>query len=287
MTYAPPRLIALMQFMSAHDVINLGIVGDTAHAATGTSYHLGKSQLAADAYSIAYPRDKAGLTEAASAVDLGKFAGSFTGLRSFSVWLVARCKAGDPGTDDIREVIFSPDGRIVQRWDNYAKKLYLGGTGTGQGDNSHLYHTHISFPRDSEFRDKIALIGLYFGASPAVPKEDNVNLNRIVSQNWTANGTNGVLRAAPVRGGPVIATLPAGTLVESEGEYFDIAGTSWRVIEYPKGSGTPAYFIRYSPIGPVPKDNDFVAGALVVPVDVTSIAAKAIADFKIRINSLS
>ena len=285
MTYAPPRLIALMQFMGANDVVNLGIVGDASHVTGGNSYHLGKSQLAADSYTIMFPRDKAGLTEAASAVDLGKFAGSFTGLRLFSVWLVARCKAGDPGTDDIREVIFSPDGRIVQRWDNYAKRLYLGGTGTGQGDDSHKYHTHISFPRDSEFRDKIALIGRYFSI-PVVPKEDDVNINRIVRQSWTANGTTGVLRASPNRDGPVMTTLPSGTLVESEFEFFDTAGTSWRVVEYPKGSGTPAYFIRYSPIGPIPADHDFTAGPFVVPVDVASVKAQAIVDFKARINVL-
>lgn len=278
-----------MAFLGANDVVNLGIVGDTAHAATGVSYHLGKSQLSAGAYSIAFPRDKAGLTEAASAVDLGKFGGSFTGLRSFSTWLVDRCKAGDPGTDDIREIIFSPNGLIVQRWDNYAKKLYAGGTGTGQGDDSHKYHTHISFPRDSEFRDKIALFGRYFGATPVVPKEDNVNLNRIVAQHWTANGTNGVLRAAPVRTNLIVATLPAGTPVESEGEYFDVGGNSWRVMEYPKGSGTPAYFLRYSPIGPVPKDHDFVAGPIVTgagftqsDIDKAVVAAKAATLVKVR-----
>lgn len=173
MTFAPPTLVDLGRYLVAHDVVNLGVVGDTAHAAKGTSYHLGADQLAVGAYSAILPRDKAGLSNAASAIDLGKFEGSFVGLRAFSVWLVARCQANDPGTGDIREVIFSPDSEIVQRWDNYAKKLYLGGTGTGQGDDSHKYHTHVSFPRDSEFRDKIALINRYF--SPIAVQEDDVD----------------------------------------------------------------------------------------------------------------
>lgn len=163
MTFAPAPLIALGRYWTAHGGYNLGVVGDTAHQQKGTSYHLGKSQLTLDAYSRILPRDKAGLSEAASAIDLGKLGRTgYPGLRKFSVWLAERCKAGAPGTDDIREVIFSPDGTRVQRWDNVAKVLREGGTGTGQGDDSHRTHTHISFYRDSEKRDKVGLFRPYF-----------------------------------------------------------------------------------------------------------------------------
>ncbi len=67
--------------MIANGGVNLGIIGDTAHATLGVSYHLGKSQLTATAYSRQLPRDAAGLTEAASAIDLGKLNGSLTELR--------------------------------------------------------------------------------------------------------------------------------------------------------------------------------------------------------------
>jgi hypothetical protein len=73
--------------------VNLGIVGDTGHVATGVSYHLGKDQLRAGAYSATLPRDKAGLSNAASACDLGKLGGSLAGLQKFSSWLVAQIRA--------------------------------------------------------------------------------------------------------------------------------------------------------------------------------------------------
>jgi hypothetical protein len=33
------------------------------------------------------------------------------------LWLVGRCKAGDPDAADIREIIYTPDGKTVQRYD--------------------------------------------------------------------------------------------------------------------------------------------------------------------------
>ena len=51
MTYAPPTLNDLRDYWTANGGTFLGIVGDTRHAVTGTSYHLGKDQLAATAYS--------------------------------------------------------------------------------------------------------------------------------------------------------------------------------------------------------------------------------------------
>lgn len=280
MTFAPARLVALGQYLVANDVVNLGIVGDTAHQSGGVSYHLGADDLLATAYSRQLPRDKAGLTNAASAIDIGQFSGSLAGLRTFSLWLVARASAGE--APDIREIIYSPDGKVVRRWDNSTRTSYVGGDGTGQGDNSHLYHTHISFYRDSEARDKIALIGRYFGA--AGPTEADVNLNRIVAQEWTANGTDGVLRAVPTRTAPISYRIPAGGSVTSVAEYFDTAGNSWRVIEYPAASGTAQWFLRTGP--GVAKDHDFIAGAFVTPVDAAAVAAAAVAAFKAKVQAL-
>jgi hypothetical protein len=161
-TFAPPTLVALGAYWEAHHGVNLGIVGDTAHTATGTSYHLGKSDLRADAYSRQLARDKAGLSEAASAFDFGKLNGTLAGLQAFSRDLVARARAGDPGFDDVREIIYSPNGIAVRRWDNVDKVLRVGGDGTNQGDNSHRYHTHVSWFRDAEFRDHTAIVRPYF-----------------------------------------------------------------------------------------------------------------------------
>jgi hypothetical protein len=170
-TYAPATLIAARTFLLDHldfhpgvavpadlDPDEVGIVGDTGHAATGSSYHLGRDQLRPDSYSIVESaRDSTGLTDAASALDVGTFdvtvAGKRHTLPGLSIWLVAQCKAGTPDTKDIREVIYSPDGSTVKRWDR------LGIRSTG--DSSHTFHTHISYFRDSESHDKTALFSRY------------------------------------------------------------------------------------------------------------------------------
>lgn len=178
MTFAPQTIKDLAALWVGEGGVNLGIVGDAPHQATGTSYHLGKDQLAASAYSATLARDRAGLTNAASAIDLGKLDGSLANLQKFSVWLVAEVRAHPahpPVYRDVREVIYSPDGQKVLRWDNELKRLNVGGDGTGQGDNSHRYHTHISFYRDSEVRDKRALFAPYFAPEevPMLPFIDS------------------------------------------------------------------------------------------------------------------
>lgn len=95
-----------------------------------------------------------------------------------------------------------------------------------------------------------------------VPKEVNVKFTAAVYQEWTAAGTDGVLRATPARSAAITARLPAGTVVVSRGEAEDPAGNHWRLIEYPKDSRNPAWLLRYGP--GVAKDHDFKAGAFVV-----------------------
>lgn len=170
MTYAPRTLLDLEALWVKNGGVPLGIVGDTAHIAAGTSYHLGKDHLIAGAYSARLPRDLAGLDNAASAIDLGKLHGSLFFLQAFSRWLVAEIRAHPTTYRDVREVIYSPDGTHVYRWDNYGSHLYLGGTGTGQGDDTHLWHTHISWYRDSEYRAKTQLFAPYFAAGSPVPQ---------------------------------------------------------------------------------------------------------------------
>ena len=142
----------------------------------------------------------------------------------------------------------------VKRWDNEASVLYAGGAGTGQGDDSHRTHTHISFFRDSETRDKVGIVRPYFEG------EDMAKITRIVRQEWTAVGTDGVLRAEANRALAISDRLPAGTVVESSAEATTADGNEWRLTEWPKGSGIPNWFLRTGP--GVPRDHDFKAGAV-------------------------
>jgi hypothetical protein len=186
-TYAPDSIQDARRFLLAHlpglTSAEVGIVGDRPHAATGSSYHLGKGQLVSTSYSVVESsRDRNGLSNAASGLDIGDFAVTVAGkrhdLRSFSIWLVAQCKAGTADTRDIREVIYSPDGSTVRRWD----RLGLRST----GDNSHLWHTHISYFRDSESRDKTGLFRRYL-TEIGLLEEDMAIETADVSKIWTTD----------------------------------------------------------------------------------------------------
>jgi len=170
MTYAPPTLTELARYWQSQGGVNLGVVGDTRHVAKGRSYHLGRSALTADAYSRTTHRDRAGLTEAASALDLGKLGGSYPKLRAFSVWLVERCQTNATGTQDIREVIYSPDGHVVLRWDR--ERGLASEPKPNEADASHIGHTHVSFYRDSEKRAKVGAFAPYFAPVQEAPVAD-------------------------------------------------------------------------------------------------------------------
>jgi hypothetical protein len=153
-TYSPQPLLDLrgyLQPITGLDPVSLGIQHFTPD---GGGYHEGWDLLAAgyghNDYSVSEsPRD-AHPSNAASAIDIGDFGR----LRVLSLWLVAQCEAGAPDTADIREIIYSPDGRNVARWDRQGVR--------SSGDDSHLSHTHVSYFRDSEGRDKTALFRRHF-----------------------------------------------------------------------------------------------------------------------------
>jgi peptidoglycan hydrolase-like protein with peptidoglycan-binding domain len=159
MTYAPASLKAAQTYLKGQTGlpwVSLGIVGDEDHHG---GYHQGKPNVPATDYSRdESARDEKGLTGAASALDIG----DFSRLRALSLWIVEQCKAGAADTRDIREVIYSPDGKTVKRWDRLGIR--------SSGDSSHLKHTHISYFRDSENREKTGLFRRYFegGAAPSL-----------------------------------------------------------------------------------------------------------------------
>lgn len=185
MTYAPDSLKQLGAYWVAQGGVNLGIVGNMAHC---TGYHLGRDRIfgtcacrptdicvpgkrEAD-YSVQHERDRAGLSNAASAIDLGKLGGSFAGLYNFSEWLVARCLRKAVGTSDIREVIYwSAKNKRVQRYSGVDGEVHWG---DGNGDASHQWHTHISYFRDSEARDKTSAFIPYFTGLPPTDTEEDM-----------------------------------------------------------------------------------------------------------------
>jgi len=207
MTYAPKQLGALGAYWKQQGGVFLGVVGDTRHT---KGYHLGKDRIFDGAgpgigwsdYSVRTARDKAGLTDGASAIDLGKLNGSFPQLRRFSVWLVAECRRNAPGTRDIREIVYTPDGVTVYGWSREAG--YNSKPIKDYGDSSHLWHTHVSFYRDSEDRDKRPLFAPYFTQEDAMPKMSQY----LPGYGAELKGTSNV-RTEPDLGGTLIRTVPS------------------------------------------------------------------------------
>jgi hypothetical protein len=179
------------------DPAEVGIVGDTAHADGGDSYHLGADQIRArngrDRYSVdESTRDKRGLDNYASAMDIGWFRvttqrGTFD-LRDFSSWLVDLCRAGDPDTRDLREVIYSPDGQVVRRWDRLGRRV--------SGDSSHLSHTHLSEHRDADGHRMLRLATRWLQHIGMIPEEDTMTPDQLLDALETPRGQALLAKAA-------------------------------------------------------------------------------------------
>ncbi|TDC01867.1 hypothetical protein E1091_02025 [Micromonospora fluostatini] len=156
MTRAPANLLAVRTLLLRHlntdpgrvrendlEPAEVGIVGDAAHRG---GYHCGSDRVVPNDYSVVEsPRDRAGLTLDASALDIGWFEiriGKAThNLYTFNRWVVAQLEAGTPDSRDIREWIYTLDGKTVRRWDRLKRR--------STGDKSHLWHTHGSWFRDA------------------------------------------------------------------------------------------------------------------------------------------
>ncbi|HEY9415352.1 MAG TPA: hypothetical protein VIQ30_11380, partial [Pseudonocardia sp.] len=221
-TTAPDNLLAARRLLLDHldmhpgkvvsadlDPAEVGIVGDPNHRG---GYHCGSDRVVPRDYSvIESARDRTGLAKWASALDVGTFSVTVAGKRhdlpSFSVWLVAQCKAGTPDTRDIREVIYSPDGKTVKRWDRLGKRT--------TGDSSHLFHTHISYFRDSTKagRDQTPLFRRYLTTIGLIKPEDDVSAEDVTQgletvRPWRSAGVAGL---AQKRG---MSTKAARDLIE-------------------------------------------------------------------------
>lgn len=165
-TFAPETLKTLRAYLIAHGLpgAKLGIVGNAAHVRGGESYHLGRRELKPGAYSAKTRRDRDGLTDAASALDIGT--ASLAELQRLSKYLLDQARTNAPGTRDWRELIYSPDGQTVMRWDR--ERGFASKPEPGEADASHLTHTHLSWYRDAEARDHIEPFRAYYEPEAAV-----------------------------------------------------------------------------------------------------------------------
>lgn len=156
MTYAPQALLDLRAYLRPLTGLSdaeLGIVGDSNH--DGGYHHGWDNRNTSNGVTSDYSwtesnRDASHKTNAASAFDLGMF----SWLRELSVWMVDQCVAGAPDTLDIREIIYSPDGKVVLRWDRLGVRT--------SGDSSHQTHTHFSWFRDAELASKTGPFQRFF-----------------------------------------------------------------------------------------------------------------------------
>ncbi|HEY6012387.1 MAG TPA: hypothetical protein VIU37_00210, partial [Candidatus Limnocylindrales bacterium] len=248
MSYAPTSIANLAAYWKAQGGVNLGIVGNTAHT---VGYHLGKDRIYDGSgpglgdrdYSVQLARDKAGLTNAAAAIDLGKLDGSITKLRKFSEWLVAQGRAGK--LRDVKEIIYSTsDGVYVKRWSGPDNKVYTslrknpdGSITTitaGNGDASHFTHTHISFYRDSEGRAKVPYFAPYFEeVSDDMPAMTTYLPGSTVTVKPTAN-----VRVAPTLTAKVIRVV--GAVAEKW------TGDGWVTGEVDPDGGSNQWYVRWN-----------------------------------------
>lgn len=185
MTSAPGDLLEVQRY--AHDQTgqpwaSLGIIHATPQ---GGGYHEGEDLLiaAGTAPGPQYPGSDYSYTDApgrdllptgrlaggnyASAFDFG---GDFDRFLEFNAWMRSRMLLNDPRTHDIREMIYTLDGRTVRRIDR-------AGVQGDSGDSSHLGHTHFSFFRDSLGKRARSdnFLGLLKEFFQGAPKEDDMS----------------------------------------------------------------------------------------------------------------
>ncbi|MFI7608773.1 hypothetical protein ACIBTV_27185 [Micromonospora sp. NPDC049366] len=227
MTRAPTNLQAVRSLLLAHlnvdkkavrdqdlEPAEVGIVGDSAHRG---GYHCGSDRVVSNDYSVVESsRDRSGLTLDAAALDVGQFkvavAGRNHDLRSFSTWCVAQCQANAADTRDIREIIYSPDGKTVRRWDRLGRRT--------SGDSSHLWHTHFSFFRDAikAGRDQTPLFRRYLTTIGLLEDDMSADAERKINE----------LHAAMLGKGP--SSYPASVVQM-------IKDVAWVLVKGPEASG--------------------------------------------------
>jgi hypothetical protein len=171
MTNPPSDLLAFRRAVQAEtglkDPTDVGIVGDGAHQGTG-GYHEGRSVLIAigrfhasasagsstEDYSARLARDRAGLTEDASAGDIASEwpRGGRAAWIRFNRLLVAALQSGDPALSAVRAINYSPDGTSRHRIDREPGFDQIDDT-----TDSVTIHTHLEWYRDTAGRRQASL----------------------------------------------------------------------------------------------------------------------------------
>lgn len=147
----------------------VGIVAGDGSRGTD-SYHCGSDWLPSGASYSRYESSRDNRPDVyASAMDFGSFNRNGKNLRQFSLWLVEHCKARTPWTLNIREVIYSPDGIRVLRWDRMGIR--------SSGDDSHLTHTHVSYFRDSHCGGALAMVKAFVDGDDDMAWDDKIGGN--------------------------------------------------------------------------------------------------------------
>lgn len=123
-----------------------GILGDATHT---YGYHRARAVLPPDDYSVELARDQSGPSWAASALDITP--ASSEHLQHLTRRMAAAIRNSDPRvTSCVREVAGTVNGVSVWAWD-------LARRSPTQFDQSHLWHMHISFYRDTTNRPGLLL----------------------------------------------------------------------------------------------------------------------------------
>jgi hypothetical protein len=177
MSFSPKPIHALVAYLDS--VGARYSVARDCRTGSCEGYHLGRDQIfgpngrGSSDYSIQHARDKAGLSDARSAVDVQL---SRTRMPKLAAHLVAEAKAGR--APDIAEVVgLHTDGRVYD-WRRRTGWRRIGPRAKG---DQHEGHVHVSYYRDSENRDKVPPFQRYFEPDkpPPPPPEDTVTAEQV------------------------------------------------------------------------------------------------------------
>ena len=167
MSFAPPSLIEVRRYIAEKAGVprsNMSI--RSARSARG--YHAGESQIFGPNgqgwkdYSVKNPRNKAGLSEASSAIDIKL---PVKQLKALVVYLLAGAK---DGSLDVFEIIGPDSTGKANYWSIATDWLPK----PKWAPKSHEWHIHLGLPRDTEFADRVAIFRPFFEAAAPEPEPD-------------------------------------------------------------------------------------------------------------------
>lgn len=137
-------------------------------ARSARGYHAGKSQIFGPNgrgwrdYSVRHPRDKAGLSEASSAIDIKL---PVRQLKALVQYLVAGAR---DGSLDIFEIIGPDTDGKANYW-----SIFTGWMPRPRlASADHEWHIHLAYPRDTEFADRVYVFHGYYEPLPMLPLEE-------------------------------------------------------------------------------------------------------------------